>query len=193
MAGERRQVEVLADWEGLAGPTPMGQLDAASVRGKEILSFEFLPSWLASGHARVIDPALRLVRGPQYPGQDRAAPGAAQGASFGAFLDASPDRWGRVLLQRREAWRAREQGRKERHLSELDYLLGVFDGHRLGALRFRLAGGPFLDDDRELASPPWTSLRELERASASARGTTRSSRAASTGRPAAGGCTSPRL
>jgi serine/threonine-protein kinase HipA len=50
-------------------------------------------------------------------------------------------------------------------LVESDYLLGVYDGHRLGGLRFRIAGGPFLDDDTELASPPWTSLRELEYAS----------------------------
>jgi serine/threonine-protein kinase HipA len=68
-------------------------------------------------------------------------------------------------MQRREAQLARELGRKERRLLELDYLLGVYDGHRLGGLRFRVGGGPYLDDNAELASPPWTSLRELEQAS----------------------------
>jgi serine/threonine-protein kinase HipA len=48
---------------------------------------------------------------------------------------------------------------------ELDYLLGVYDGHRMGGLRFRIGTGPFLDDNASLASPPWTSLRELEQAS----------------------------
>ncbi|HUH01553.1 MAG TPA: HipA domain-containing protein [Kofleriaceae bacterium] len=82
------------------------------------------------------------------------------------FLDSSPDRWGRVLMMRREAQRARAEARPERRLLESDYLLGVHDGHRMGALRFRtLPGGPFLDDDDQLASPPWTSLRELEAAS----------------------------
>lgn len=52
----------------------------------------------------------------------------------------------------------------ERRLLESDYLLGVHDGHRMGALRFRM-DGRFLDDNDELASPPWTSLRELEHAS----------------------------
>jgi hypothetical protein len=68
-------------------------------------------------------------------------------------------------MQRREAQLSREHGRKERRLLELDYLLGVYDGHRLGGLRFRIGDGPFLDDDADLASPPWTSLRELEQAS----------------------------
>jgi serine/threonine-protein kinase HipA len=97
------------------------------------------------------------VRGPQYLGDERD--------NFGVFLDSSPDRSGRVLLQRREALRARTGKRAERRLGEVDFLLGVHDGHRLGALRFRRADGPFLDDDQELASPPWTSLRELEQAS----------------------------
>ena len=67
-------------------------------------------------------------------------------------------------MQRREAHVAREARRKEERLFELDYLLGVYDEHRLGGLRYRLEGGPFLDDDAKLASPPWTSLRELEQA-----------------------------
>ena len=64
-------------------------------------------------------------------------------------------------MERREAQLARVGKRPKRNLRELDYLLGVFDGHRLGGLRFRIGEGPFLDDNTELASPPWTSLREL--------------------------------
>jgi serine/threonine-protein kinase HipA len=157
MVLERRTVEVHADWRGFGGATRMGLLHAASVRGKETFSFEFDEAWLALSQARSLDPALRLGPGPQYV--------AAGRDNFGVFLDSSPDRWGRVLMQRREAQLAREQGRKERRLLELDYLLGVYDGHRLGGLRFRSGDGPYLDDDAELASPPWTSLRELEQAS----------------------------
>lgn len=157
MSASARDLEVLADWAALGGPRLMGTLRAQAVRGREVLSFEFSPDWLGSGAARMLDPALRLVAGRQYP--------PAGFPTFGVFADASPDRWGRVLLQRREALRAKEAGRKPRTLSESDFLLGVFDGHRLGALRFRLPGGPFLDDDMTLASPPWTSLRELERVS----------------------------
>ncbi len=157
MVLERRGVEVWADWKGLAGPILMGVLHATPTRGKEVFSFEYEASWLASGHAQDLDPALKLFGGLQY--LTPATP------SFGVFLDSSPDRWGRVLMQRREAQLAREANRVVRPLLELDYLLGVYDGHRVGALRFRLHGGPFLDDNTDLASPPWTSLRELEQAS----------------------------
>lgn len=157
MAVERRSIEVVADWADLGGPVRMGVLHATPSRGKEIFSFEYDEGWLASKHALVLDPSLRLYQGPQH------APFGRE--NFGVFLDSSPDRWGRVLLQRREAQLARGEKRRERSLLELDYLLGVYDGHRLGGLRFRRAGGAFLDDNTELASPPWTSLRELEQAS----------------------------
>lgn len=157
MALERRAVQVCADWVGLGGPTPMGLLHSTPARGKEIFSFEYDREWLKNAQAQVLDPSLRLWDGPQYVPQGRD--------NFGVFLDSSPDRWGRTLLVRREAQLARQEKRKERPLFELDYLLGVYDRHRLGALRFRINGGPFIDDNAELASPPWTSLRELEQAS----------------------------
>jgi serine/threonine-protein kinase HipA len=154
---ERRTVEVWADWSGLPGARRVGLLHATPSRGKEVFSFEYDARWLETGAPLSLDPSLQLVQGPQY------APANAE--NFGVFLDSSPDRWGRKLLQRREAQQARAAKRRERTLLELDYLLGVFDGHRMGALRYRLAEGPFLDDNAELASPPWTSLRELEDAS----------------------------
>jgi len=153
---DRRLIEVVADWVGLDGPTRMGELSATPSRGKEIFAFEYDPKWLSTAGRQALDPSLMLYEGPQYPSTGRP--------NFGLFLDSSPDRWGRVLMRRREAQLAREEGRAERRLLESDYLLGVHDGHRMGALRFRMEGR-FLDDDDRLASPPWTSLRELEHAS----------------------------
>ena len=157
MALERRSIEVWAEWEGMKAPIRMGLLHSTPARGKEIFSFEYDEAWLEGGYVQVLDPALRLFKGPQYLADGRE--------NFGIFLDSSPDRWGRVLLQRREAQLAREAQRKPLKLFELDYLLGVYDGHRLGALRFSIDGGPFLDNNADMASPPWTSLRELEQAS----------------------------
>ncbi len=155
MTGQRR-IEVVADWAELGGATCLGHLTATPARGKEVFAFEYDKSWLAAGPRQQLDPSLALYSGPQYPAKSRE--------NFGMFLDSAPDRWGRVLMRRREAQRARAEGREERRLLELDYLLGVHDGHRMGALRFRM-DGRFLDDNDELASPPWTSLRELEHAS----------------------------
>lgn len=152
------RIEIWADWEGLSQPTLVGFLFSSLIRGKQVFSFEYDPAWVSSGFSQSFDPALKLFQGRQY---------APEGQSnFGVFLDSAPDRWGRLLMKRREALMAREEKRKERTLLESDYLLGVYDAHRMGALRFRMAsGGPFLDDNKEFASPPWTSLGELERAS----------------------------
>ncbi|MFN7700174.1 MAG: type II toxin-antitoxin system HipA family toxin [Deltaproteobacteria bacterium] len=152
-----RAIEVWADARALSGPRRMGTLGTRSIRQKELFAFEYDDAWLERPPSAPLDPALRLYRGPQYLADGRP--------NFGVFLDSSPDRWGRVLLQRREALRARREARRTRTLTELDYLLGVHDSHRMGALRFREGGGPFLDDDADLAAPPWTSLRELEAAS----------------------------
>ena len=153
-----RTIEVWAAWAGLEATTQVGALHAMPGRGREIFSFEYDPQWLQQPDCRSLDPALMLFSGPQYPASDRH--------NFGAFLDSCPDRWGRVLLKRREAQAAREEGRATRELRESDFLLGVYDGYRMGGLRFKAEpGGPFLDDNKAFAAPPWTSLRELEQAS----------------------------
>lgn len=153
----QRHIEVHAHWEGLQLPVLMGVLHVTPSRGKEVFSFVYDPHWLENKQSNALDPALMLVHGVQYApqGQD----------NFGLFLDSSPDRWGRVLMRRREAQLAREEGRRERKLLESDYLLGVYDQHRMGALRFRTdPHGSFLDDNNAYASPPWSSMRELEQA-----------------------------
>ena len=142
----------------MESPALMGILSATRLRGKGIFSFEYDASWLADRRFSSFDPDLQMFSGRQYVPQDKE--------NFGIFLDSAPDRWGRVLLERREAERARAEDRRIRNLDETDYLLGVFDGSRMGALRFRLdPNGPFLDDDGKMATPPWTSLKELEDAS----------------------------
>ena len=155
---KQKAIQVCAHWQGMAEPIVMGMLYAAPSRGKEIFSFEYDTIWLKSPRVLVLDPSLGLFSGPQYAhdGHD----------NFGLFLDSSPDRWGRVLMQRRETQQAKAEDRNVRTLMESDYLLGVYDDHRMGALRFRLSDdGPFLDNQTNVAAPPWTKLRDLEYAS----------------------------
>ena len=153
---QARTIEVWADWQGLGGARLVGRLVAQVVRGSEVLAFEYEHAWLSDVRVQ-IDPHLPLFEGLHY------AP--APLAQFGILADASPDRWGKTLLKRREKLRAREESRQPRTLMDSDYLLGVHDGHRMGALRYCLPGGPFLDDDDATAAPPWTSLAQLEFAS----------------------------
>lgn len=149
---------VYADWKKLNGPNFMGTLSVSHTKGREVFSFSYLKEWLEGGKAQNLDPDLQLFSGPQYLSSEKK--------NFGIFLDSSPDRWGRVLMDRREAIMAKQENRKIKNLFEEDYLLGVYDEHRMGAFRFKLEpDGPFLNDNTGLSSPPWTSLRELEFAS----------------------------
>ena len=147
-------VEVILDLERL-GQQRMGTLHRQRARGAEIYSFEFDPEWLARGDTLALDPDLLPVPGRTYPPANRT--------QFGIFMDSAPDRWGRTLMQRREAMLAFQEKRPARILTEWDYLLGVHDFSRLGALRFRAAThSPFLDNSAANAAPPLTSLRELQ-------------------------------
>ncbi len=150
------EVLVYADWEAFSQPVLVGVLRQSMVRNHEHFSFRYDDAWLTSDHVRAIDPELELFQGEQHSsGED----------NFRTFLDSCPDRWGRTLMQRREAILARQEDRPRRRLTELDYLLGVHDAYRMGALRFKeVENGPFLNDLDELAAPPVTSLRQLEQA-----------------------------
>lgn len=72
---------------------------------------------------------LPLLDGPQQTAEGRA--------TFGAFSDCAPDRWGGRLIQRDERQRASREEDTEKSFGEADYLLGVRDDLRQGALRFR--------------------------------------------------------
>jgi len=151
-------VAVYADLEHFDKPVLMGSLRCQTSRTGDIFSFEYDPAWLQKPEAFTFDPDLALVKGSQYPASGRA--------NFGIFLDSSPDRWGRVLMQRRENIRARHERRRAKSLTEWDFLLGVHDETRLGALRFQDPDtGRFIDSDDRFAAPPIASLRELQTAS----------------------------
>src|SRR5690606_22919580 len=155
----KREIHVYADWQEVDGPLLMGRLTSELLRGKEIFSFAYDKDWISRQFAQTLDPDLQFYPGPQYLGDDDKL-------NFGLFLDSSPDRWGRLLMQRKEAAEARLNDRQPDKLFETDYLLGVYDGHRMGGLRFKLdPDGPFLNDNKAMASPPWTSIRELEQIS----------------------------
>lgn len=115
------------------------------------VAFAYTPAWLAQ-RAFLLDPRLAVYAGEQHPLGDAVA--------FGIFLDSAPDRWGRLLMDRREAIEARREQRERRVLREMDYLLGVNDLTRQGALRFRRSDGPFLEVS-DLPTPSVTDLAQL--------------------------------
>lgn len=150
------EVYVYADWDEFSEPMLVGILRSSVTKNKEHFSFSYDQAWLTSSFAQKIDPDLNLFSGEQH---------SADSNNFRVFLDSCPDRWGRFLMKRREAIIARQEDRKPRVFHEVDYLLGVHDLYRQGALRFkRDLDGEFLDNDEKLSAPPISSLRELEHA-----------------------------
>ncbi len=158
MNQKQRTIFVYADWVA-DHPALIGRLYVETSKGKEQFSFSYDDGWLARTDACFsLDPDLMLYRGRQFVPVDKPL--------FGLFADSCPDRWGRLLMKRRETILAHKEQRKPRQLTDTDFLLGVYDEARMGALRFSTEeGGPFLSFDETLATPPWTTLRKLEAAS----------------------------
>lgn len=147
---------VFADWKSLSEPKLMGILSAHYGKGKKAFSFEYDQNWLSTESQRLIDPDIQFFSGVQFPNNKE---------NFGVFLDSMPDTWGRTLMKRKAAQQARERDEKPQILYDIDYLLGVYDKTRMGALRFKTSlDGLFLDDDENNSTPPWSSIRELQSA-----------------------------
>jgi len=138
-------------------PLPMGRLYADVIKGKEAYSFEYDDEWLKNtSFSFCIDPDIQPYSGRQY---------SKSGSIFGVFADASPDRWGQVLMKKREKNIADKENRKPKTLLDSDFLLGVYDQTRMGGIRFKLEpDGEFLSCDNESPIPAWTTLRTLEEA-----------------------------
>lgn len=152
MAPNKTDIIVYPHWQGMPDPIRMGTLSAQEARGHLTWSFAYDKGWLKTQSQQELDPDLQWVGGPQY---------SPDKPNFGVFLDSMPDRWGKTLMQRREAI-LNEEGERKR-LTDVDYLLGVNDLTRMGGLRFKLEeDGPFLDDNDEKGVPPLAALRELQ-------------------------------
>jgi serine/threonine-protein kinase HipA len=145
-----RSLLVYMDLEGV--PHLVGRLWGRSRKGKESATFEYDAAWLTNPSRFALEPALTLGKGPHHTVAGRQI--------FGAIGDSAPDRGGRVLIQREERRKAREEKRAPRTLLEIDYLLGVGDIARQGALRFaEHEDGPFLATGVQI--PPLIQLPAL--------------------------------
>lgn len=148
-------VEVWLDDDSLGPPILVGRLTRNTGRTGDTVRFDYDPGWLDAPQAFELDHDLPLVGGAHY------APAGADQLT-GALLDCSPDRWGKMLMERREAIDAREQGRRIRTLRAWDFLLGVNDECRMGALRLKDPQTDRYLDSHGLAAPPVTDVRVME-------------------------------
>ena len=153
-----RTLFIYADFDWLDAPVLMGELGCESLRGADSYSFKFDNEWLRHYGSLFLSADINNYPGLQYtqPNKD----------IFGCFSDALPDRWGRLLLNRREQLLAAEEKRPVRRLSSFDYLLGIDDFSRMGGFRFKESKeGAFINCEQRLRIPPLTDIRALAAAS----------------------------
>lgn len=141
-------------WVWLDDPAfgPLQQIGTLSRGDRGSVRFAYNQTWLNHAHAFPLDPELDIMPGEFFPGH----------SNFGVFMDSCPDRWGQVLMQRREAVEAREERRVPRTLGPWEFLIGVQDCTRMGALRFSWAGDEDFLANEMLAAPPVTKIGELQ-------------------------------
>lgn len=141
-------------WVWLDDPAfgPLQHIGRLARGGRGTVRFVYEPAWLKQSHAFPMDPELDLQAGEFFP----------KGSNFGVFMDSCPDRWGQILMKRRESIEAKEEGRAPRSLDPWDFLLGVQDCTRMGALRFSRPGEHVYLANETLSAPPITKIAELQ-------------------------------
>ena len=153
-----RTLFIYADFDWLEAPLLVGELGYESLRGSDSYSFKYDNEWLRQYGGLFLSADINNYPGQQYTQPDRDI--------FGCFSDALPDRWGRLLLNRREQILATEEKRPIRKLSSFDYLMGIDDFSRMGGFRFKEdKDGEFINCEKSLRIPPLTDIRALVAAS----------------------------
>jgi serine/threonine-protein kinase HipA len=152
MATKKKAQPKLKVWLDDRAFGPLQQIGTLHRVGHGGVRFAYTPAWLSNPLAFKLDPALTLDADDFYP----------EDANFGVFMDSCPDRWGQVLMQRREAIEAKEAQRPRLTLTAWEYLCGVQDHTRMGALRFSAEDSDTFLANELLAAPPISSLAELQ-------------------------------
>ena len=149
-----KRITVYADFDFLSSTEEIGTLGYEHVRGKNHFVFEYSHEWLKQHGGIVLSSDLMNVPSLQHPrGTDSV---------FGFVKDSFPDRWGRLLLDRRERLKAQAEGRPVRMLTNYDYLIGIEDFTRMGGIRYKEEEGEnYINTSAKYLVPPIESLRAL--------------------------------
>jgi len=149
----RTRNETLWVWIDDPAFGPLQRIGTLSRGDRGSIRFAYDPEWLRHSQSFPLDPELDLYPGDFFP----------TNSNFGVFMDSCPDRWGQILMKRREVVDAKDEGRPPITLGPWEFLLGVQDCTRMGALRFTPPDSTTFLADEALSAPPVTRLAELEK------------------------------
>ena len=149
-----KRITVYADFDFLATPQEIGILGYEHVRGKDHFVFEYSREWLKKHGGILLSGDLLNVPSLQHPRSNDSV--------FGFVKDSFPDRWGRLLLDRRARLIAQSEGRPKRMLTNYDYLIGIEDFTRMGGIRYKSEDSEeYINASEKYLVPPIESLRAL--------------------------------
>ena len=149
-----KKITVYADFDFLSTTQEIGVLGYELVRGKDHFVFEYSREWLKQYGGILLSGDLMSVPSLQHPRSNDSV--------FGFVKDSFPDRWGRLLLDRRERLTALSEGRPTRMLSNYDYLIGIEDFTRMGGIRYKDEDSDdYINASAKYLVPPIESLRAL--------------------------------
>ena len=149
-----KKITVYADFDFLASPQEIGTLGYEHVRGSDHFVFVYSREWLKQHGGIVLSGDLMNVPSLQHPRDTDSV--------FGFVKDSFPDRWGRLLLDRRERLMAQSEGRPVRMLTNYDYLIGIEDFTRMGGIRYKTEDSKdYIHTSEKYLVPPIESLRAL--------------------------------
>lgn len=150
MAGETG--EQVCVWLDDPAFGPLQRIGTLSRGDRGSIRFAYDQTWLKHAQAFPLDPELDLFAGEFFP----------KNSNFGVFMDSCPDRWGQILMKRREAVEAKDEGHPPKTLGPWEFLLGVQDCTRMSALRFSRPGDSIYLADEALSAPPISKIPELQ-------------------------------
>lgn len=149
-----KRITIYADFDFLISPQEIGVLGYEHVRGNEHFVFEYSREWLKSYGGIVLSGDLMNMPSLQHP--------RSKDNVFGFVKDSFPDRWGRLLLDRRERITAMAEGRPKHMLTNYDYLIGIEDFTRMGGIRYKSdESDNYINTSAKYLVPPIESLRAL--------------------------------
>ena len=149
-----KKITVYADFDFLSTTQEIGVLGYEHIRSKDHFVFEYSREWLKQYGGILLSGDLMSVPSLQHPRSNDSV--------FGFVKDSFPDRWGRLLLDRRERLTALSEGRPKRMLTNYDYLIGIEDFTRMGGIRYKDEDSDdYINASAKYLIPPIESLRAL--------------------------------